>query len=106
MARKDRFKAYRDIIYFTAAQMELERKNKQGAINFLQLCVKNSAPNGVQKNKAFLQLAGLSFDDKQYRTAKSLYDSVNMIELARLAEDVGWLNDRKAARPSAAPNSI
>lgn len=97
MARKDRFEAYRDIIYYTAAQMELERKNKQGAINFLQLCIKNSPPNGVQKNKAFLQLAGISFDDKRYRLAKNLYDSVNMIDLASKGEDVGWLNDRKAA---------
>ena len=42
MARKDRFEAYRDIIYYTAAQMELERHNRPGAISFLQLCVRNS----------------------------------------------------------------
>jgi outer membrane protein assembly factor BamD (BamD/ComL family) len=95
MARKDRFEAYRDIIYYTAAQMELERKNRQGAINFLQLCVKNSAPNGTQKTKAFLQLANINFEDKHYRIAKSLYDSVNMVELSAQG-DIGWLNDRKA----------
>ncbi|HUB61087.1 MAG TPA: tetratricopeptide repeat protein [Puia sp.] len=96
MARKDRFEAYRDIIYYTAAQMELEAHNKPGAISFLQLCVRNSAPNGTQRTKAFLQLANLTFEDKNYRSAKSLYDSVNMIELAR-EQDIGWLNDRKAA---------
>jgi len=97
MARKDRFEAYRDIIYFTAAQMELERKNKPGAVNFLQLCVRNSPPNGTQRTKAFLQLADLSFEDRRYRLAKSLYDSVNMIELTAQGQDIGWLNDRKAA---------
>ena len=96
MARKDRFEAYRDIIYYTAAQMELEQHNKPGAISFLQLCVKNSLPNGSQRTKAFLQLANLTFEDKNYRSAKNLYDSVNMIELAR-DQDVGWLIDRKAA---------
>jgi hypothetical protein len=97
MARKDRFEAYRDIIYYTAAQMELERKNKPGAINFLELCVRNSPINGTQRNKAFLQLAGLSFGDKHYRLAKSLYDSVNMVELTSQGQDIGWLNDRKTA---------
>ena len=96
MAHKDRFEAYRDIIYYTAAQMELERKNRPGAINFLQLCVKNSPPNGTQRTKAFLQLATITFEDKHYRAAKSLYDSVNMIELATQG-DIGWLNDRKSA---------
>lgn len=96
MARKDRFEAYRDLIYYTAAQMELEAHNKPGAISFLQLCVRNSPINGSQRTKAFLQLANLTFEDKNYRSAKRLYDSVNMIELAR-DQDVGWLNDRKAA---------
>ena len=97
MAHKDRFEAYRDIIYYTAAQMELERKNKPGAVNFLQLCIKNSPINGTQRNKAFLQLAGLSFEDKKYRLAKSLYDSVNMVELTSQGQDIGWLNDRKTS---------
>jgi outer membrane protein assembly factor BamD (BamD/ComL family) len=96
MARKDRFEAYRDIIYYTAAQMELERHNRPGAISFLRLCVRNSPPNGAQRTKAFLQLANMTFEDKYYRAAKSLYDSVNMIELASQG-DISWLNDRKAA---------
>ncbi len=96
MARKDRFEAYRDIIYFTAAQMELEQHNRSGAISFLQLCVRNSLPNGSQRNKAFLQLANLTFEDKNFRSAKSLYDSVHTMELARDG-DITWLNDRKTA---------
>jgi outer membrane protein assembly factor BamD (BamD/ComL family) len=100
MARKDRFEAYRDIIYYTAAQMELERKNRPGAISFLQLCVKNSPRNGTQRTKAFVQLGNLTFEDKNYRTAKSLYDSVNMAELTTRGDDVSWLIDRKAALAS------
>jgi outer membrane protein assembly factor BamD (BamD/ComL family) len=76
--------------------MELERKNKPGAISFLQLCIKNSANNGSQRNKAFLQLGNLSFESRNYRMAKKMYDSLNMTTLAR-DEDFGWLNDRKAA---------
>jgi len=96
MAHKDRFEAYRDIIYYTAAQMELERKNKSGAISFLQLCIRSSATNGAQRNKAFLQLGNLSFEARNYRMAKKMYDSVNMITLAK-EDDIGWLTDRKSA---------
>ncbi len=96
MANKDRFTSYRDIIYYTAAQMELERKNKPGAIAFLRLCIKNSAPNGTQRSKAFLQLANLYFEGKNYRNAKSNYDSLNLIDAAGQG-DISWLPDRKAA---------
>jgi hypothetical protein len=96
MARKDRYEAYKDIIYYTAAQMELERHNRPGAVSFLRMCIKASAPNGTQRNKAFLQLGSLSFEDKNYRLAKSSYDSLNMISVAA-ENDISWLPDRKAA---------
>ncbi|HEX9514239.1 MAG TPA: tetratricopeptide repeat protein [Puia sp.] len=96
MAKKDRYEYYRDIIYYTAAQMELERKNKPGAEAFLLLCIRSSGGNGTQRNKAFLQLANLSFEDKKYKAAKSYYDSLNIIELGSIS-DISWLPDRKAA---------
>ena len=96
MAHKDRFESYRDIIYYTAAQMELEQHNVPGAITFLNLCTKNSARNGTQRDKAFLQLGNLLYEGKNYRTAKSMYDSINMISLSK-DQDVSWLPDRKAA---------
>ncbi|HTI12292.1 MAG TPA: tetratricopeptide repeat protein [Puia sp.] len=98
MAKKDRYESYRDIIYYTAAQMELERKNRPGAEAFLLLCTRASATNGggTQRNKAFLQLANMSFEDKKYRAAKNYYDSLNVMEVAALS-DVSWLPDRKAA---------
>jgi hypothetical protein len=99
MAHKDRYAAYRDIIYYTAAQMELQRRNRPGAINDLRLCIKYSAGStNNQKNKAFLQLGNLSFDAKDYRSAKSYYDSLNLssFEIAS-AEDISLLSDRKAA---------
>ena len=96
MAKKDRYEYYRDIIYYTAAQMELERKNKPGAEAFLLLCVRSSPINGSQRSKAFLQLANLSFEDKKYKAAKNYYDSLNVNELAATT-DMSWLPDRKAA---------
>jgi tetratricopeptide (TPR) repeat protein len=97
MAKKDRYESYRDIIYYTAAQMELERHNRAGAAAFLLQCVRSSVGQGNgQRNKAFLQLANLSFEDKKYKSAKNYYDSLNMMDRASLG-DISWLPDRKSA---------
>jgi len=97
MAHKDRYEPYRDIIYYTAAQMELERKNRPGAEAFLLLCIKSSQGGfDSQRNKAFLQLANLCFEDKKYKAAKNYYDSLITMQLGPLV-DISWLPDRKAA---------
>lgn len=78
MAKRDRYTMYRDIIYYMAAQMELERNNVAGAKEFLLKATRYPAPNGDNRLKAqsFLQLAELSFDERQYHDAKRFYDSV------------------------------
>lgn len=99
MAHKDRYSPYRDIIYYTAAEMELERKNRAGAIADLRLCAKYSVGSlNNQRNKAFLQLGNLSFEAKDYRNAKQYYDSLSFgpSDMASMG-DIGWLPDRKAA---------
>lgn len=98
MARKDRYEFYRDIIYYTAAQMELERKNRPGAETFLLKCIRTSDPaTGTLRNKAFLQLANMSFEDKKYKTAKNYYDSLTIGSRDySLPADMSWLPDRKA----------
>lgn len=99
MAHRDRYTAYRDIIYYTAAQMELERKNIPGAVAFLRLAIKYSVGStNNQRDKAFLQLGNLSFEAKDYRSAKSSYDSLNLnaSDMASVG-DISWLPDRKAA---------
>lgn len=97
MAHKDRYESYRDIIYYTAAQMELERNNRPGAETFLRQCIKAVAEmGGTQRNKAYLLLGDLSFEDKKYRDAKNDYDSLNMNDRPSLG-DISWLPDRKAA---------
>lgn len=78
MAKRDKFVDYRDIVYYMAAQMELERKNVDGALALLQKSVQYTANNPSQRNKAFLQLAELSFDKQLYRQSYNFYDSLRM----------------------------
>jgi outer membrane protein assembly factor BamD (BamD/ComL family) len=90
MARRDRYTNYRDIIYYMAAQMELERNNVAGARAFLLKCTTNTPQNsdGKLKEEAFLQLADLAFQEKDYREAKRFYDSVRIdgLPLERLEQ--------------------
>ncbi len=78
MAKKDKYEEYRDIIYYMAAQMELERNNVDGALALLEKSTKFTSNDPSLRNKAFLQLAELSFARKQYRQAYNFYDSLRM----------------------------
>lgn len=88
MARRDKYVDYRDIIYYMAAQMELERKNTDGAYALLLKSTKYASNNPVQRNKAFLQLAELAYGKRQYRQAYNFYDSLQLNDPA--------LNDAQA----------
>lgn len=82
MARKDRYTNYRDIIYYTAAQIELERNNRAAAKQWLIRATAstnnfNTAATGNLRTKAFLQLGDLAYEEKNYPEAKRFYDSVD-----------------------------
>jgi outer membrane protein assembly factor BamD (BamD/ComL family) len=79
MAKRDKYTDYRDIIYYMAAQMLLEGNNTDGAIALLLKSTQYAVSgNEAQRNKAFLQLAELSFAKKQYRPAYNFYDSLRL----------------------------
>ncbi len=95
MAKKPRFENYRDIIYYAAAQIELERKNKPAAIDLFLKCVKYAQPENNQKNKAFMQLGDLYFADKIYRPARNYYDSVNASDKSVVENQATFIDKRK-----------
>jgi outer membrane protein assembly factor BamD (BamD/ComL family) len=78
MAKHDRYSDYRDIIYYMAAQMELERNNIGGAQQLLMKAAKYDNGNITQRNKAYLKLAELAFANKDYRQAYNFYDSLRL----------------------------
>ncbi|HEX4851749.1 MAG TPA: tetratricopeptide repeat protein, partial [Puia sp.] len=107
MAKKEVYAGYQDIIYFAAAEMELERKDKPAAINFLVKATKYANPNSPTRDKAFILLGDMAMEDKKYKAAKSYYDSVNVSDFA-IAENLKTLQDRKRALSKivAAQNTI
>jgi hypothetical protein len=82
MARRDKYTDYRDIIYYMAAQMELERNNVEGALTLLQKSAQVPGNDPSIRTKAFLQLAGLTLSKKQYQLSYNFHDSLNLNEPA------------------------
>src|SRR4029079_19187059 len=78
MAKRDRYIDYRDVIYYTIAQIEMERNNLDPAIAYLKKSTENNTTDPSLKNKAFLQMAEMAFTLKKYRQSRSLYDSVDV----------------------------
>ena len=78
MAKRDRYTDYRDVIYYTVAQMELERNGVDAAQNYLGKSVGFNSGNEMLRNKAFLQMGDLAFAQKKYRLAYNYYDSVRL----------------------------
>jgi TolA-binding protein len=95
MARRDRYMFYRDVIYYAAAEIELERNNYDGARSLLLRSAQNSTSNPAQKSKSYLLLSDISFNQKLYEDASRFYDSVDVQILT--PPQVAALEERKNA---------
>ena len=82
MAKRDRYIDYRDVIYYTIAQIELERNNLDQVLINLKKSTENNVDNLSLKNKAFLQMADIAFAQRKYKQARSLYDSLDLNDVA------------------------
>jgi tetratricopeptide (TPR) repeat protein len=78
MANKEKYAAYRSIIYTAAAEMEIKRKNIPNAIGFLLKSNQFNSTDTDIRNAANLNIATLAFSTKQYELAKKYYDSINI----------------------------
>ncbi len=90
MARRDKYINYRDIIYFAAAQMELERNNIAGAKELLLKATRSVNQSGdmSNKSKAFIMLGNLTYDEKRFADSKNYYDSVTVLDTAMLSQQL------------------
>ncbi len=93
MAKRDKYIDYRDVIYYTIAQMEIERNNFERAQVNLKKSTENNTNNFSLKNKAFLQMAEMAFAERKYRQARSLYDSLDLNDPA--LKNVNEITEKK-----------
>jgi tetratricopeptide (TPR) repeat protein len=76
MANKDRFEPYRDIIYYSAGELSLSKPDTNSAITYYQKSISYNVSNISFYNKAYLKLADIAYDRKQYKAAFAYYDSL------------------------------
>ncbi|MGI8950569.1 MAG: tetratricopeptide repeat protein [Chitinophagaceae bacterium] len=82
LAKRDKYIQYRDIIYYAAAQVEMQLNDKKSAVQILQKSIKYSENNPQQKNLSFLLLADITYDNMQYLSAHNYYDSVQVDQIS------------------------
>lgn len=95
MARKDKYQDYRHIIYNAAGELALELPDTLSAISFFGKSAYFNQNDIPLKNKAFLQLANLSYDLGKYENAYNAYDSLQTSDST--LGDIETINQKKAA---------
>ena len=76
MAHKDKFEPYRDIIYFSAAEIALLKPDTTSGLAFYKASTVFNQENLSLKNKAFLNLAEINYQLKNYKQSYNFYDSL------------------------------
>ena len=77
MAGREKYAAYRSLIYSAAAEMEIKRGGKAAAIDLLLKSNAFNQNDPAIKNESNIKIAQLAFDLKRYELAKHYFDSVN-----------------------------
>lgn len=105
MARKDKYEAFRDIIYYSAAQLSVQKTDTLQGIALYKKSIEKNTTASFYKDKAFMQLANIAYSQKKYRDAHSYYDSVN-VTVKDKQIDSATIADRKEILARLVPKII
>jgi tetratricopeptide (TPR) repeat protein len=97
MGRRDKFEAYRDIVYYSAGELSLQKPDTNAAIVFFQKSLKYNEGNVNYKNRAYLTLGDIAYSRKQYRLAAAMYDSLQTGNDSILDRRIAQIQERKDA---------
>jgi tetratricopeptide (TPR) repeat protein len=79
MAKKGKYESYRDIIYYSAGELALQKPDTAAAEFLFNKSISyNEIDNPAYKNRAYLQLAYIAFNKKDYKRASAFYDSLDI----------------------------
>lgn len=95
LTKKDKFELYRDILFYSAGELAMEKPDSNQAISFYTKSYQLNENNISYKNKAFLQLAAISYDRKNYKAAFNFYDSLQSGDTT--LENLDLIQQRRAS---------
>jgi len=84
MGKRPLYEAYRDIIFYAAAKLELKQAHPNQAQDFLLKSLKYNDNNSPQRQASFLLLGDMNYDRKEYADAFRFYDSIEVTQLKEL----------------------
>ena len=97
MGRRDKYEAYRDIVYYSAGDLSLQKPDTNAAIVFFNKSLKYNESNINYKNRAYLKLGDIAYSRKQYRLAAAMYDSLQNGPDSLLNLQIAAVQQRKEA---------
>lgn len=95
MGKRDKFEAYRDIIYFSAGQLSLQKPDTNTALIYFNKSLKYNESNINYRNRAYLRLGDIAYDRKQYRLAAAMYDSLQSGSDSVFDKRIALIQERK-----------
>ncbi len=104
MAKRDKYESTRDIIYFAAAKLELQRKNYAAAQALLLKSIQYNTNNSLQRQQSFLLLGDLNYTRKSYGLSYAYYDSIQVPLLKAI--DQSRVKERKPALQVISENQV
>jgi outer membrane protein assembly factor BamD (BamD/ComL family) len=105
MTKKDKFEAYKDILFYAAAELTLQKPDTTTAFDLLQKSITSNNGNGNYKEKAFLKIATISYANGSYEMARNYYDSIGG-NIKELEIDSATIADRKEILARLVPKII
>lgn len=97
MGKRDKYEEYRDIVYYSAGDLSLQKPDTNAAIVFFNKSLKYNLGNINYKNRAFLKLGDIAYSRKQYRLAAAMYDSLQSGPDSLLNLQIAAVQQRKEA---------
>ena len=96
MAKKDKYDSYRDIVYYSAGELALQKPDTAAAEFLFNKSLEYNDVNTAYRNRAYLQLADIAFNKKDYKRASAFYDSLQLNEEV-LIDRLKDIENRKSA---------
>ncbi|HEB61870.1 MAG TPA: hypothetical protein ENI82_01850, partial [Bacteroidetes bacterium] len=78
LLKEEKYDEYQDKIYFTMAEIMLNRNNIDEAITYLNKSISKNRNNSALKAETYFKLGNINFDKQDYISSKLYYDSTLM----------------------------
>jgi len=79
LSKKEKYKPYRDIIYYEMANLAIQNKSYDIANNWLIVSIKNNYDNPKQKQSAFELMGSINYKINNFNFSKIAYDSISNV---------------------------